>query len=115
VEYRRVHGELARLGHTVAASTVWAIFKKARIDPAPGKTSESWTTFLRAKAAGIVACDFFTVDTVMLRRYYVLFFIELETRRVHFAGVTTNPTWTAQASRSVMMGHDLWVPTRNAA
>ena len=60
-------------------------------DPAPGRTSESWRTFLRSQAAGIVACDFFTVDTVMLRRYYVLFFIELETRRVHLAGVTENP------------------------
>ena len=77
--YRRIHGELARLGITIAASTVWAILKNAGIDPAPGRTSESWTTFLRAQAAGIVACDFFTVDTVMLRRYYVLFFIELDT------------------------------------
>ncbi len=59
-------------------STVWAILKRAGIDPAPGRNSESWTTFLRAQAAGIVACDFFTVDTVLLRRYYVLFFIELQ-------------------------------------
>src|SRR5439155_21430294 len=51
--YRRVHGELARLGITIAASTVWAILKKARIDPAPGRTAESWPTFLRAQAAGI--------------------------------------------------------------
>jgi putative transposase len=77
--YRRIHGELARLGITIAASTVWAILKTAGIDPAPGRTSESWTMFLRSQAAGIVACDFFTVDTVLLRRYYVLFFIELET------------------------------------
>ncbi len=67
-----------------------AILKNAGIDPAPGRNSESWTTFLRAQAAGIVACDFFTVDTVLLRRYYVLFFIELQTRRVHLAGITTN-------------------------
>jgi putative transposase len=103
--YRRIHGELARLGIHVAASTVWAILKHAGIDPAPGRNSESWTTFLRTQAAGIVACDFFTVDTVLLRRYYVLFFIELDQRRVHLAGITTNPTgdWTTQAARNFMM------------
>jgi putative transposase len=106
--YRRIHGELARLGITIAASTVWAILKNAGIDPAPSRNSESWTTFLRAQAAGIVACDFFCVDTVMLRRYYVLFFIELQTRRVHLVGITTNPTgaWTTQAARNFMMRYD---------
>ena len=60
---------------------------------------------MRTQAAGIVACDFFTVDTVLLRRYYVLFFIELDRRRVHLAGITKNPTgdWTAQAARNFMM------------
>jgi putative transposase len=103
--YRRIHGELARLGITIAASTVWAILKTAGIDPAPNRTSESWTTFLRAQAAGIVACDFFTVDTVLFRRLYVLFFIEVDTRRVHLAGITTNPTgaWTTQAARNFTM------------
>jgi putative transposase len=106
--YRRIHGELARLGITIAASTVWTTLKRAGIDPAPGRTAESWTTFLRAQAAGIVACDFFTIDTVMLRRYYVLFFIELDTRRVHLAGITTNPTgvWTTQGARNLMMSYD---------
>jgi transposase InsO family protein len=106
--YRRIHGELARLGIAIAASTVWTTLKHAGIDPAPGRASESWTTFLRAQAAGIVACDFFTIDTVMLRRYYVLFFIELDTRRVHLAGITTNPTgvWTTQAARNLMMGYE---------
>jgi Transposase./Integrase core domain. len=106
--YRRIHGELAQLGITIAASTAWSILKKAGIDPAPGRNSESWTTFLRAQAAGIVACDFFTVDTVLLRHYYVLFFIELKTRRVHLAGITTNPTgaWTTQAARNLMMRYD---------
>jgi hypothetical protein len=95
-------------GITLAASTVWAILKTAGVDPAPGRNAESWTTFLRAQAAGIVACDFFTVDTVILRRYYALFFIELDTRRVHLAGVTKNPTgaWTTQAARSLMMRHE---------
>jgi putative transposase len=106
--YRRIHGELARLGVTIAASTVWAILKQAGIDPAPGRNSESWTTFLRTQAAGIVACDFFTLDTVSLRRYYVLFFIELDTRRVDLAGITKNPTgaWSTQAARNLMMGYD---------
>ena len=106
--YRRIHGELARLGITIAASTVWAILKKAGIDPAPSRNSESWTTFLRAQAAGIVACDFFTVDTVLLRHYYVLFFIEVQSRRVHLAGITTNPTgaWTTQAARNLMIAYE---------
>jgi transposase InsO family protein len=105
--YRRIHGELARLGITLAASTVWAILKAAGINPAPNRTSASWTTFLRTQAAGIVACDFFTVDTVMLRRYSVLFFIELERRHVHLAGITTNPTgaWTTQTARNFTMRH----------
>jgi putative transposase len=97
--YRRIHGELARLGITIAASTVWVTLKNAGIEPAPNQSSESWTTFLRAQAAGIVACDFFCVDMVMLRRYYVLFFIELDTRRVHLAGITTNPTGVDDPSR----------------
>jgi putative transposase len=106
--YRRIHGELARLGITVAASTVWAILKQAGIDSAPGRSSVSWTTFLRAQAAGVLACDFFTVDTVLLRRYYMLFFIELDRRRVHLAGITTNPTgaWTTQTARNLMMRYD---------
>jgi putative transposase len=105
--YRRIHGALARLGITIAASTVWTILKRAGIDPAPGRSLESWTTFLRTQATGILACDFFTVDTVLLRHYYVLFFIELDTRRVHFAGITKNPTgaWTTQAARNFTMGY----------
>jgi transposase len=103
--YRRIHGELARLGITIAASTIWTILKMAGIEPAPGRNSASWTTFLRSQAAAIVACDFFTVDTVLLRRYYVLFFIELDRRRVQLAGITRNPNsaWTTQAARNFMM------------
>jgi len=103
--YRRIHGELTQLGIRIAASTVWTILKNAGIDPAPGRNSQSWSTFLRTQAAGILACDFFAVDTVRLRRYYVLFFIELDRRRVHLAGITANPTgpWTTQAARNFMM------------
>jgi len=109
--YRRIHGELAQLGIVIAASTVWTILKHAGIDPAPERNSQSWTTFLRSQAAGIVACDFFCVDTVLFRRYYVLFFIELERRRVHLAGITTNPTgaWTAQAARNFTMRAELTI------
>ncbi|HEY5013390.1 MAG TPA: integrase core domain-containing protein [Acidimicrobiia bacterium] len=106
--YRRVHGELARLGITIAASTVWSILKTEGIDPTPQRSSESWATFLHAQAAGIIASDFFHVDTVFLRRYYVLFFIELDTRRVHLAGITHHPTgdWTVQAARNFTMRYE---------
>jgi putative transposase len=85
---------------------VWTTLKKADIDPAPNRSAESWTTFLRGQATGIVACDFFTIDTIMPRRYYVLFFIELDTRRVHLAGITTNPTgaWTTQSRLQPLHG-----------
>jgi transposase len=67
--HRRIRGELTALGITIAASTVWTTLKKHRIDPAPGRRAESWTTFLRSQATGIVANDFFCVDTITLRRY----------------------------------------------
>ncbi len=66
--YRRIQGELARLGITIGASTVWSILKAEGLEPSPGRSGETWTSFLRAQAAGILACDFFTVDTVALRR-----------------------------------------------
>jgi putative transposase len=81
VGYRRIRGKLTRLEIRLAASTVWAILKRAGIEPAPRRATESWGAFLRAQASGIIACDFLTVDTVLLRRLYVLVFIELATRR----------------------------------
>ncbi|MCP4964552.1 MAG: transposase [bacterium] len=103
--YRRIHGELAGLGHRIACSTVWQILKDNGIDPAPKRSAVTWTEFLRSQAA--VACDFFTVDTATLRRHYVLFFIHIETRRVFYAGVTANPTgaWTTQAARNLFLRH----------
>ena len=103
--YRRIHGELARLGHRLAPSTVWQILKTGGIDPAPGRTSVTWTEFLRSQAA--VACDFATIDSATLRRYYLLFFIDIPTREVFFAGITTNPTgtWTTQAARNLFLRH----------
>ena len=103
--YRRIHGELVGLGHRVGASTIWGILKAHRIDPAPQRSTVTWTQFLRSQAA--VACDFATVDTVMLRRYYLLFFIDVTSREVFFAEVTTNPTgpWTTQAARNLFLRH----------
>ena len=66
--YRRIHGEIRRLGHRVAASTVWKILRDHKRDPTPNRTGPTWSQFITAQAKGIVACDFLTVDTVMLRR-----------------------------------------------
>ena len=103
--YRRITGELIGLGHRVGASTVWRILKQHGFDPAPQRTSVTWTQFLRSQ--GAVTCDFATVDTALLRRYYLLFFIDITTREVFYSGTTTNPTgaWTTQAARNVFLRH----------
>jgi putative transposase len=103
--HRRIHGELAKLGVTIAPSTVWEILRAAGIDPAPRRSGPTWRQFLRAQAAGILAVDFLHVDTVLLRRLYVLVFIEHGTRRMHLGGVTANPTgdWTVQQARNLAL------------
>ena len=103
--YRRITGELVGLGHRVGASTVWRILKQHRIDPAPQRTSLTWTQFLRSQAA--IACDFVTVDTALLRRYYLLFFIDITNREVLYGGITANPTaaWTTQSARNLLLRH----------
>jgi transposase len=103
--HRRIQGELARLDYQIAPSTVWEILNAAGIDPAPRRSGPTWRQFLSAQAHGIIACDFFTVDTVTLKRLYVLIFIEHGTRRLHLAGITANPTktWVAQQARNLAM------------
>ena len=106
--YRRIQGELVGLGVSVAASTVWEILRREGIEPAPCRLESSWTEFLRRQAASILECDFLTVDTVFFKRLHVLFFIELQTRRVHLAGVTANPggAWVTQQARNLLMRLD---------
>jgi transposase len=103
--HRRIQGELAGLGYEVAASTVWAILHRAGVDPAPRRDGPSWRQFLTAQARGIICCDFFTVETVLLRRLYVLVFVEVADRRVHLAGVTAHPTgeWVTQQARNILL------------
>jgi putative transposase len=105
VGHRRVQGELVRLGHPIAASTVWQILHDAGIDPAPRGKGPTWKRFLTAQARGIVAADFVHVDTILLQRIYALIVIEHGTRRVHLAGITANPdgAWTTQAARNFLM------------
>jgi putative transposase len=106
--YQRIRGELLRLGCQVSASSIARVLRANSLQPAPRPASTTWRSFLRWQAAGIVACDFLTVDTVFLQRLYVLFFIQLDTRRVHLAGVTANPTgaWVAQQARSLAVTLD---------
>jgi putative transposase len=106
--YLRIVGECRKLGVSVSATSVRSILRRHRLGPAPRRGGPTWTGFLRAQAAGTLACDFLTVDTVGLTRLYVFFVIEVERRRVHLAGVTAHPTgaWVTQAARNLLMDLD---------
>jgi transposase InsO family protein len=101
--HRRICGELGKLGFDVSPTSVRRLLARAKLGPAPQRAGPSWREFLRAQAAGIVACDFFTVESVFLRRYYVFFFIGHASRRVWLAGCTKNPTggWVTQQARNL--------------
>jgi putative transposase len=106
--HRRIHGELTKLGVTAAPSTIWEILHAAGIDPAPRRSGPTWRQFLHTQATGILAADFLHVDTVLLKRIYVLVFIEHGTRRMHLGGVTASPTgeWTVQQARNLALSLD---------
>jgi hypothetical protein len=99
--YQRIAGELNGLGMIISATTVRKILRRAGLGPAGQRPGLSWRAFLRGQAASLLAVDFFTVETISLQRLYVLFFIELDSRRVHLVGCTANPTgaWVTQQAR----------------
>ena len=103
--YRRIVGELKGLGVIVSATSVRKVLLEAGLQPAPQQAHSSWTTFLRAQAASVLACDFLTVETVFLQRIYVLLFISLATRRIEYLACSSNPDgrWVAQQARNLAM------------
>ena len=101
--YRRIVGELRKLGHRCSHLTVRKVLRRHGLEPAPRRSQRSWREFVRQHADQILACDLFSVDTVWLTRLYVFFFIEVGSRRVHLAGCTYNPSeeWVAQQARNL--------------
>jgi len=104
----RMQGELRKLGIRVGATTIRSLLRTARLGPAPRRTGPTWTEFLRAQADGIIACDFFTVETAWLRTLCVLAFIELGSRRIHLSASTAHPdsAWVTQQARNLALDLD---------
>ena len=110
--YDKIQGELLKLGHNLSATSIRSVLKRHRITPASERSTGTWRSFLRHYKDQILACDFFTVETISLKTIYVLFFIELATRRIYLAGCTTNPgiTWVTQQARQFVwnLKDDSW-------
>ena len=100
--HRRIVGELNKLGLSVSETSVRNLLRCAGIEPAPRRSGPTWRAFIRQQAASMIATDFFSVESATMRRLYVLFLIELESRRVHFAGCTSRPhgAWIVQQARN---------------
>jgi hypothetical protein len=104
----RIEGELRKLGIRIGATTIRSLLRSARLGPAPRRTGPTWSEFLRAQAGGIIACDFFSVETAWLRTLYVLIFMELGSRRIHISPATAHPdtAWVTQQARNLVMDLD---------
>ena len=101
--YERIRGELLKLGHRVSATGIRNLLRRQRISPAPQRAGLTWRRFLRAHGQAILACDYFTVDTMFLKRLYVLFFLELASRRIVFTACGEHPGggWAVQQARNL--------------
>ncbi len=101
--YERIRGELLKLGHRVSSTSIRNLLRSHRVPPAPRRAGLTWRRFLLAQGKAILACDYFTVDTVFLKRLYVLFFLELASRRILFTACSEHPggAWAAQQARNL--------------
>ena len=101
--YVRIRGELLKLGHRVSTTSIRILLRGHRIPPAPRRAGITWRHFLRAHGKAILACDYFTVDTVFFKRQYVLFFLELASRRIVFTACGEHPgdAWAVQQARNL--------------